>query len=130
MEKQFKKLALFVIIVLAFQNVNAQTTKDILGKWKDIKLPYEYEFKKKWGIFKQSGYGVVMNYKIDSIKTPMWIDFTIKQGRTITIPGLMKWKGKDTLWIQQFPPYSKHPTKFDKDSISNARGIHILVRQK
>lgn len=102
--------------------------KQVIGKWKDINLPYEYEFKKEIASFKQSGYGVTMHYKIDSTKTPMFIDFTIKRGRTITIPGLLKWKTKDTLWIQQFPPYPNHPTKFDLDSTSLARKIHILVR--
>jgi hypothetical protein len=109
----------------------AQSIQNINGKWKDIKLPYQYEFTKTSAKFTQSGYPVFMDYQIDSTKTPIWIDFTIKQGgQTMKIPGLMKWKTKDTLWIQQFPPFSKHPTEFAKDSTSNARKIHILVRRK
>ena len=122
-----KKLLLLLLFVTGISY--AQTTKDVQGKWKDIKLPYKYDFKKTWGIFTQSGYPVMMDYKIDSTKTPMWIDFTVKGGRTIVLPGLMKWKGKDTLWVKQFPPYKKHPTAFAKDSTSNARKIHILVRE-
>lgn len=129
--KYFKKVTLILVLVLSNQYLQSQNSnKSIIGKWKDIKLPYKYSFTKTTGTFTQSGYPVFVSYQIDSAKTPMWIDFTIKQGRTIVIPGLMKWKGKDTLWIQQFPPYSKHPIKFDADSISDSRKIHILVRQK
>lgn len=121
-----------IIILFLFTlslSSTAQNTNPVLGKWKDIKLPYKYEFTKTSATFTQSGYPVFMDYKIDSTKTPMWIDFIISQGgNSMKIPGLMKWKTKDTLWIQQFPPYPKHPTEFAKDSTSNARRIHILIR--
>lgn len=124
----------FLIICLLFMSVkfgHAQSNQNILSKRKDISLPYSYEFTKTSAKFTQSGYPVFMNYQIDNTKTPIWIDFTIKQGgRLMKLPGLMKWKTKDTLWIQQFPPYPKHPTKFDIDSVSVARKIHILVKTK
>lgn len=74
---------------------------------------------------------MTIDYKLDMTKDPYWIDFTMKRGgQSMKLPGLLKIKHKDTIWIEQFPPYSKHPTAFSKDSISLTRKIHILARQK
>ena len=125
-----KKILLIVVVFISNTLFSQNSNTQLQGTWQDIELPYSYEFNKESVRFVQSGYGVLMKYKLDTTQTPMWIDFTISRGRKMTLPGLLKWKSKDTLWIQQFPPFSKHPTEFDKDITSQSRKVHILVRKR
>ncbi len=105
---------------------------DLEGKWTDKELQVEYSFSKNAkAYFSQMGYGMSVSYKVDFSQSPFWIDFTLERaGKEIKIPGLLRVVNKDTIWIEQFPPSSNHPTKFSNDFASRARSIHVLVRKK
>ena len=130
-----KKIVQLIIIGTVFFHLNAFSQIkeiDIKGKWVDKELQVEYTFANN-GIanFSQMGYGMTVAYKIDASKFPYWIDFTLKRGgNKMKMPGLLKVINKDTIWIEQFTPYSKHPKEFSKDFISRTRKIHVLVRKK
>ncbi len=113
-------------------NVFSQKNTALKGKWIDKQLQVEYEFSNnKNAYFSQMGYGMPVYYKVDYTQSPFWIDFTLKRaGKEIKIPGLLRVINKDTIWIEQFPPLEKHPTKFSKDFTSRTRKIHVLVRKK
>ena len=95
-------------------------------------MQVEYDFTSNTkAYFSQMGYGMSVSYTIDFSKPIYWIDFTLQRaGQKMKMPGLLKILNKDTIWIEQFPPYSEHPTKFSKDFTSRTRKIHVLVRKK
>ena len=130
-----KKIALSLTLFLSLYSLStfSQTEKiDLKGKWEDKQMKVEYHFSTDTkAYFSQMGYGMSVSYKIDQTISPFWIDFTLDRGgQKMKMPGLLRIINKDTIWIEQFPPYSKHPTKFSKDFKSRTRKIHVLVRKK
>lgn len=130
-----KKIAQLLVILLMLQCFNAFSQSkelNIKGKWVDKEMNVEYNFSSNSkASFSQMGYGMSVTYKVDFSKSPYWIDFTLERaGNKMKMPGLLRMINKDTIWIEQFPPYSKHPTVFSKDFTSRTRKIHVLVRKK
>lgn len=131
MKKRTQLLTVFVCLmsIAAF----SQTEKiNLQGEWEDKQMKVKYHFSSDTkAYFSQMGYGMSVSYKIDETISPHWIDFTLERGgQKMKMPGLLRIINKDTIWIEQFPPYSKHPTKFSKDFKSRTRKIHVLVRKK
>ena len=124
----------FTLAIALFSLCSYAQFKDIniSGKWEDKEMKVEYNFSTKdKAYFSQMGYGMPLSYKVDITKSPYWIDFTIERGgNKIKIPGLLRIIDKDTIWIEQFPPYSKHTTEFSEDFKSKSRKIHVLVRNE
>ncbi len=130
-----KKIAQSLILITCLFSFNAFSQSEelsIKGKWVDKEMQVEYNFTSNTkASFSQMGYGMSVSYKIDFSKPTYWIDFTMQRGgNKMKIPGLLRVINKDTIWIEQFAPYSKHPTHFSKDFISRSRTIHVLVRNK
>lgn len=126
------KLLIIITVFTCFNTFSQSNGLNLKGKWLDKQLQVEYEFtNEKDAFFSQMGYGMPISYKLDYTQSPFWIDFTLKRGgKEVKIPGLIRVINKDTIWIEQFPPFSKHPTKFSKDFTSRTRKIHVLVRKK
>ena len=130
-----KKIAQSLLLFACMFSFNAFSQSEeinIKGKWIDKELKVEYYFSSNdKANFSQMGYGMALSYKVDFSKSPFWIDFTMQRGgNKLKMPGLLRVINKDTIWIEQFAPYSKHPTQFSKDFISRSRTIHVLVRKK
>lgn len=124
---------LLVILYFISISVSSQSSEiNLKGKWIDKELKVEYNFSSNSeASFSQMGYGMPVTYKVDFSKSPFWIDFTLQRGSNkLKMPGLLRIINKDTIWIEQFPPFSKHPTAFSKDFKSKSRKIHVLVRTK
>ena len=133
--KRINKIAqsfLFTISLISFTVFSQSNEINLKGKWVDKDLQVEYNFSSNSkASFSQMGYGMPVSYKVDFSKSPFWIDFTLQRGgNKMKMPGLLRVIDKDTIWIEQFPPYAKHPTEFSKDFKSKARKIHVLVRAK
>jgi hypothetical protein len=130
--KKIAQLLLLLIFLFSFNAFSQLKEVDIKGKWIDKEMQVEYNFStNSKASFSQMGYGMSVSYKVDFSKSPYWIDFTLQRGgNKIKMPGLLRVINKDTIWIEQFPPYSIHPTKFSKDFTSRTRKIHVLVRKK
>ena len=130
--KKNTQLLLLIAFLFSFNTFSQLKEIDLKGKWVDKEMQVEYNFSgNSKASFSQMGYGMSVSYKIDFSKFPYWIDFTLQRGgNKLIMPGLLKVINKDTIWIEQFPPYSKHPTKFSKDFTSRTRKIHVLVRKK
>mgnify|MGYP005992097295 CR=1 FL=1 len=128
-----KKIAatiLFAVLLYSNYTFSQSAEINLIGKWIDKELNVEYNFSSDTeALFSQMGYGMPVSYKIDFSKSPFWIDFTLQRGK-MKLPGLLRIINKDTIWIEQFPPFKKHPTEFSKDFKSKSRKIHVLVRVK
>lgn len=126
------QLFLFAICLLSYSAFSQSSEINLKGKWFDKDLQVEYNFSSNTkASFSQMGYGMPVSYIIDFSKSPFWIDFTLQRGSNkMKMPGLLRVIDKNTIWIEQFPPYAKHPTEFSKDFKSKARKIHVLVRTK
>lgn len=118
-------LLLSILFFLGCLTVEAQsTTFDLTGIWKNEQMRYEYHFKSDSSvIFSQSGYSAFINsYLIDTSKSPIWLDFTMKLGgRQRVIPALLEIVSEDEIIIEQFPPYSDHPVEFTENEYSKIR---------
>jgi len=130
-----KRIAQSVVVIamlFGFNSFGQSQEVDIKGKWEDKELQVEYDFSSSTKArFSQMGYGMSVSYVVDFSKSPYWIDFTLQRGGDkMKMLGLLRVINTDTIWIEQFPSLSKHPTKFSKDFISRTRKIHVLVRQK
>jgi hypothetical protein len=81
-------------------------------------------------IFDQPGASVfITSYTLDETKVPAWLDFTIKQGsQSMIIPALIEFVDENTIKIEQFPPFSKHPLKFSVEGDLNYRNQHTLTK--
>lgn len=130
--KKTTQLLLLIALLFSFSAFSQSKEIDIKGKWIDKEMQVEYNFSSNSkASFSQMGYGMSVSYKVDFSKSPYWIDFTLQRGgNKLKMPGLLRVINKDTIWIEQFPPYSEHPTKFSKDFTSRTRKIHVLVRKK
>jgi len=128
------KVTILTILITFFSATLSESEQEfsIIGKWEDKEMQVEYEFAENNHVyFSQMGYGIQATYKINKDKSPNWIDFTMKRGNnSLEIPGLLKIKNNDTIWIEQDAPRLTHLTNFSKDSTSRARKIHILTRVK
>ncbi len=132
---KMKKIALLAVLMIFLVPVYAFSQSkeiNIKGKWEDKELQVEYNFSSTTkASFSQMGYGMSVFYEVDFSKSPYWIDFTLQRaGNKMKMLGLLRIINKDTIWIEQFSPHSKHPTKFSKDFTSRTRKIHVLVRKK
>lgn len=118
-------LLLSVLFFLGCLTVEAQsTTFDLTGIWKNEQMRYEYHFKSDSSvIFSQSGYSAFINsYTIDTSKSPIWLDFTMKMGsREQVIPALLEIVSEDEIIIEQFPPFSNHPVEFTENEYTKIR---------
>ena len=118
-------LLLSVLFFLGCLTVEAQsTTLDLTGIWKNEQMKYEYHFKSDSSvIFSQSGYSAFINsYTIDTSKSPIWLDFTMKMGsREQVIPALLEIVSEDEIIIEQFPPFSNHPVEFTENEYTKIR---------
>lgn len=118
-------LLLSVLFFLGCLTVEAQsTTLDLTGIWKNEQMKYEYHFKSDSSvIFSQSGYSAFINsYIIDTSKSPIWLDFTMKMGsREQVIPALLEIVSEDEIIIEQFPPFSNHPVEFTENEYTKIR---------
>ena len=121
-----------LLLLQCFTTYSQSKELNIKGKWVDKEMKVEYNFSSNSkASFSQMGYGMSVTYEVDFSKSPYWIDFTLQRaGNKMKMPGLLRVINKDTIWIEQFPSYSKHPTKFSKDFTSRTRKIHVLVRKK
>lgn len=133
--KKRNKINQFLLIafcLISFSAFCQSSEINLKGKWIDKDLQVEYNFSSSTkASFSQMGYGMPVSYKVDFSKSPFWIDFTLQRGSNkMKMPGLLRVINKDTIWIEQFPPYAKHPTEFSEDFKSKARKIHVLVRAK
>ena len=133
--KKRNKINQFLLIVfclISFSIYSQSIDVNLKGKWVDKEMQVEYNFSNNAkASFSQMGYGMSVSYNVDFSKFPFWIDFTMQRGSNkVKIPGLLRVINKDTIWIEQFPPYAKHPTEFSEDFKSKARKIHVLVRAK
>jgi len=130
--KKIAKLLVFISLLTPGFTFSQSEEINITGKWEDKELHVEYDFSStNTASFSQMGYGMSVSYEVDFSKSPYWIDFTLQRaGNKMKMLGLLRIINKDTIWIEQFSPGSKHPTKFSKDFISRTRKIHVLVRKK
>lgn len=130
--KKITQLLMIIAFLFSFNAFSQLDEINLKGEWKDKDLQVEYRFSDDTkAYFSQMGYGMSVTYKVDFSKTPFWIDFTMQRGEIkVKIPGLLRIINKDTIWIEQFPPYAKHPVEFSKDFKSKTRTIHVLVRNK
>ena len=130
--KRLPKILITFTLLLSINSFCQSKEVDLTGKWEDKQLQVEYNFSSNdKAYFSQMGYGMSISYKVDFSKSPLWIDFTLQRGgKKMKMPGLLKVINKDTIWIEQFPPFTKHPIKFSKDFTSRTRKIHVLVRKK
>lgn len=126
------QLFLFAICLLSYSAFSQSSEINLKGKWIDKDLQVEYNFSSNTkASFSQMGYGMPVSFIIDFSKSPFWIDFTLQRGSNkMKMPGLLRVIDKNTIWIEQFPSFAKHPTEFSKDFKSKARKIHVLVRTK
>lgn len=105
----------FIIASLLITTFSQNPVNTLTGKWKGDKQNIEYEFQKDGSIiFGQSNQHLfIHSYKIDSTKSPYYIDFEIKRGATsIIIPGLLQVIHEDTIILEQFAPVGSHPERF------------------
>ena len=130
--KKTATLLVTIALLLNFTMFSQSKEVDIRGEWEDKEMNVEYNFSSNTkASFSQMGYGMSVSYKIDFSKSPYWIDFTLERaGNKMKMPGLLRIINTNTIWIEQFPMHSKHPTKFSKDFTSRTRKIHVLVRKK
>lgn len=131
MKKIAQLLVLMTLLVPVYAFCQSEEI-NIKGKWEDKEMHVEYHFSSTTkASFSQMGYGMSVSYEVDFSKSPYWIDFTLQRaGNKMKMLGLLRVINKDTIWIEQFSPHSKHPTKFSKDFTSRTRKIHVLVRKK
>ncbi|AOW19623.1 hypothetical protein [Urechidicola croceus] len=120
------KIIIASLLLFSLSKIPTDLKTDLIGTWEDSRLKITYEFRENGSVFfNQNDTGVfVQEYIIDDSKSPIWIDFQI-QG--MKIPGLLKVIDENTIWIEQFPPYPNHPTKFSEDE--TMASMHILKRK-
>ena len=97
---------------------------ELTGVWKNEQMKYVYHFKSDSSVFfSQSGYSAFINsYTIDTSKSPIWLDFTMKMGsRQQVIPALLEIVSEDEIIIEQFPPFSNHPVEFTENEYTKIR---------
>lgn len=126
MKFNFTLILFFVVIASSAQDITI-----LLGDWQDEKNQVSYKFNEDNScIFDQMGYPMfIENVIINNTKEPIWIDFTLKQGgQELTIPGLLKIIDEDTIWIEQFPPLSKHPVDFSPDETSKIHRLKKVIK--
>jgi len=130
--KRIAQLLVLIAFLVPMNTFSQLEEINIKGKWEDKELQVEYNFSSTTEArFSQMGYGMSVSYEVDFSKSPYWIDFTLLRGGSkMKMFGLLRILNKDTIWIEQFSPHLKHPTKFSKDFISRTRKIHVLVRKK
>lgn len=129
------KKNVLTIIALLLGLVTFAQTNSIIGNWygQDEKNDSgRFEFKKDTAIMYFRGKPGPMNYKLDSTKTPNWIDFTTTVGdRALTLYGLVKFIDKDTIKLEMFPGENKkHPTRFTDAGNELTSTAIILKRRK
>lgn len=133
MEKRILPLFLLFTVWMGY----SQSINELLGTWKDQQKDMVYYFKPTSVGVATRAESMIMSYTVDWTKNPYWIDFTSPRNQMVAL-GLLKFKNKDTIWIENVAHrglYDEKPTKkrrayFSKDTITPYRKMLILVRQK
>ena len=127
----FKKTLLVILIIISYSVFSNAQKNELTGKWENEKYKVSYTFKKDSSIiFTQGSSSVfISSYTLDKSKKPAWIDFTIKRGnKSMLIPALIEFIDEKTIKIEQFPPYSTHPTEFSDQESNGIKSVYILKR--
>lgn len=120
-----------ILIATMFLLVSAysysQEKVDIIGAWKNNTYQVSYVFQKDGSVLFTQGSSTVFipSYTLDLEKEPVWIDFKMSN---LTIPGLIEIVDENTIIIEQFPPFSKHPEAFSEDRDDGIVTKHTLTK--